>query len=119
MKFCFIVFIFVCACSSAQQAKMQTKTADSIPKCVQAYIDTLQKEPAGFVGSVDEYEFQGRRVYAFGPSKNLMDGSTYVMTADCKTLCNIGGFAGPKNSGCNGENFFEKAVLKRRLWPLR
>jgi hypothetical protein len=32
-------------------------------------------------------------------------------------MCNIGGYAGPRNSNCNGENFFEKALFKRKIWP--
>ena len=91
------------------------KMSASIPTCVQTYIDSNASN--GYLGSVEEYEYQGKLVYAFGPSQHIKDGTTLIKSADCKDLCSIGGFAGPQNSNCNGENFFEKAVMKRKIWP--
>lgn len=69
------------------------------------------------VGSVKEYEFQGKLVYAFEPDiSKIADGAITVKDANCNTLCNVGGFAGPKNNQCNGGNFFADAVLKRTVW---
>jgi len=69
------------------------------------------------VGSVKEYMFQGKLVYAFEPdTKRIADGSTGIIDADCNTLCSVGGFAGPANNRCNGANFFTDAVYKRTIW---
>ena len=91
-----------------------TRMKSSLPLCIQTFIDS--NKSSWQVGSVEEYEFQGKLVYAFTPSKNIMDGTTLIKSAACKDLCNVGGFAGPKNSNCNGDNFFEKAVFKRKIW---
>jgi hypothetical protein len=91
-------------------------TSNDTPACIAEFINSYKNEPRWYVGSVDEYEFQGRLVYAFDPSKNLADGATSIKSADCVDMCSVGGFAGPRNSQCNGDNFFEKAVLKRTIW---
>ena len=92
------------------------KSAGLAPPCIAEFINKYKNEPNWHVGSVDEYEFQGRLVYAFNPSKNLADGATFIKSAACADMCSVGGFAGPRNSQCNGDNFFEKAVLKRTIW---
>src|SRR5437870_5428507 len=84
--------------------------------CIEQYIDSNKNKIDWPVGYVDEYEFQGKLVYAFGPPSNYADFTTQIKTSDCKDLCSIGGFAGPRNSNCNGENFYKTAVLKRRVW---
>lgn len=69
------------------------------------------------VGSVKEYEFQGKLVYAFEPdTRRIADGSTTIKDAGCKTLCNVGGFGGMAINQCNGGNFFKEAVYKRPIW---
>jgi len=69
------------------------------------------------IGRVEEYLFQGKLVYAFQPDETkIADGSTTVKDADCNILCHIGGFGGPSVNLCNGENFFQLAVLKRTIW---
>lgn len=92
------------------------KLNDAVPKCIREYISNNKANANWHVGSVDELEFQGKLVYAFNPSKNLYDGATFIKSADCVDMCSVGGFAGPKNNKCNGENFFEKSVLKRTIW---
>ena len=60
------------------------------------------------VGSVKEYEFQGKLVYAFEPDTGkIADGSTMIKDANCNTLCNVGGFGGMAINQCNGGNFFK------------
>ena len=91
-----------------------TKNKATLKPCIQTFIDS--NKATWQVGSVVEYEFQGKLVYAFTPSKNIMDGTTLIKSAACVDLCSVGGFAGPQNSNCNGDNFFEKAVFKRKIW---
>ncbi len=105
-----IILLFAFCTANCQPGKMST----TIPSCIQSFIDS--NKTTWQVGSVEEYSFQGRLVYAFTPSQNIKDGTTLIKSADCKDMCNIGGFAGPKNSNCNGDNFFEKAVFKRKIW---
>ena len=91
-----------------------TKNKATLKPCIQTFIDS--NKATWQVGSVEEYEFQGKLVYAFTPSKNIMDGTTLIKSAACADLCSVGGFAGPRNSNCNGDNFFEKALFKRKIW---
>ena len=91
-----------------------TKNKATLSTCIQTFIDS--NKTTWQVGSVEEYEFQGKLVYAFTPSKNIMDGTTLIKSASCVDLCSVGGFAGLKNSNCNGDNFFEKAIFKRKIW---
>ena len=91
-----------------------TKNKATLKPCIQSFIDC--NKATWQVGSVEEYEFQGKLVYAFTPSKNIMDGTTLIKSEACVDICSVGGFAGPRNSNCNGDNFFEKAVFKRKIW---
>src|SRR5687768_3382041 len=82
------------------------KVVDQTPKCILDYINKYKNEANWHVGSVDEFEFQGKLVYAFNPSKNLADGATFIKSSQCVDMCSVGGFAGLKNNQCNGDNFF-------------
>ena len=62
--------------------------------CIQKYIDSNKNTANWPVSSVDEYEFQGKLVYAFNPPRNYADASTFIKASDCKDLCSVGGFAG-------------------------
>jgi hypothetical protein len=87
--------------------------ASGTPKCIRHKIESDRNT----IGRVEEYEFQGKVVYAFQPDANVIaDGATTVVTTDCNTLCSVGGFGGPSVNLCNGENFFQKAVLKKTVW---
>jgi hypothetical protein len=89
--------------------------ASNTPGCIRREIKSHGKNWK--VGSVDEYLFQNRLVYAFNPDGNIIaDGSTEIKDESCKTLCYVGGFGGPSVNQCNGENFFQAAVLKRNIW---
>jgi hypothetical protein len=69
------------------------------------------------IGSVDEYSYQGKTVYAFSPDFSIItDGSTEITDEKCNSICSVGGFGGPQATLCNGENFFQKAVLVRNIW---
>jgi hypothetical protein len=91
--------------------------ASGVPSCIYTDINQISKDPQSFVGSVKEYQFQGKVVYAFEPdTKRIADGTTAIKDAECKTLCHVGGFAGPANNQCIGGNFFKDAVYKRTIW---
>ena len=91
--------------------------ASGVPKCIYKEISQNSNTEEWMVGSVKEYEFQGRTVYAFEPdTRRIADGATAIRDAQCNVLCSIGGFAGPRNSQCNGGNFFKEAVYKRTIW---
>ena len=108
----FIKLFFICCLISCAAQKSNS----GYPDCIADFINKYKNEPRWHVGSVDEFEFQGKLIYAFNPSKNLADGSTLIKSADCKDMCSVGGFAGLQNNQCNRENFFEKAILKRNIW---
>jgi len=91
--------------------------ASGIPKCIYKEINQNAKSGDWIVGSVKEYEFQGKLVYAFEPDiSKINDGATTVKDEDCNSICDVGGFAGQQNNKCNGGNFFKEAVYKRTIW---
>jgi hypothetical protein len=91
--------------------------ASSIPKCIYEEINQNSKNSDWMVGSVKEFEFQGKLVYFFEPdTRRIADGATTIKDAGCNTLCNVGGFGGEAINQCNGENFFKLSVYKRTIW---
>lgn len=106
-----IVLIFS-ACN-----KYNYKIASDIPGCIHDEIKNNQDNSNWMIGSVEEYQFQNKLVYAFQPDvKRIADGATIIKDANCSILCHVGGFGGPSVNLCNGENFFQSAVLKRVVW---
>jgi hypothetical protein len=91
--------------------------ATNTPACIRNEITINRNDPNWMIGSVDEYFFQNRLVYAFSPdNKIIADGSTEIKDESCNTMCQVGGFGGPAVNLCNGENFFQNAALKRNIW---
>ena len=92
--------------------------AANTPECIKAEIKRLTSPSSSSwaIGSVDEYIFQGNFVYAFEPSKNIADASTLIKDVNCNMVCFVGGFGGPGVLLCNGDKFYEKAVLQRNIW---
>lgn len=120
MKSCLLVtavgiILIFSACN-----KHSLKIAPDVPACIQDEIRNNYKNPNWMIGAVEEYQFQSKAVYAFQPDqKRIADASTAVKDANCNTLCHVGGFGGPSVNLCNGENFFQAAVLKRVIWELK
>ncbi len=91
--------------------------ATGIPSCIKENIEANKNRTDWFVGNVEEYTFQGKQVYAFNPdSKVIADGSTTILTSECNQICQVGGYGGPSINLCNGENFYQNAVLVRVIW---
>ena len=91
--------------------------ADNIPRCIYKEIAAHSNNSDWQTGSVHEYKFQSKLVYAFVPDGRIIaDGSTVIKDADCNTLCSVGGFGGTQVNLCNGDNFFQTAVLIRTIW---
>ncbi len=111
-----LYFIVVCIGLTAYSCH-NPNIASGIPACIYKEINESSKNPKWMTGSVKEYLFQNKLVYAFEPDiTRIADGATTIKDADCNTMCNIGGYAGPRNNKCNGENFFTDAVYKRTIW---
>jgi hypothetical protein len=91
--------------------------ASGIPKCIYKEINQNSRNADWMVGSIKEYQFQEKLVYAFEPdTRRIADGATTIKDANCTTLCNVGGFGGMAINQCNGGNFFKEAVYKRTIW---
>jgi hypothetical protein len=110
--FAVTIMLAFSACS-----KHSYKIASGTPNCVYDEIKNNRENSDWMIGSVEEYQFQNKLVYAFQPDeKRIADGATVIKDSDCKILCHVGGFGGPSINLCNGENFFQAAVLKRVIW---
>jgi hypothetical protein len=91
--------------------------AGDIPSCIRQQIVTGKMNPNWTVGSVEEFMFQNKIVYAFNPNtEKIADGASGIVDSDCNTLCSMGGFGGTQINLCNGDNFFQAAVFKRVIW---
>lgn len=90
--------------------------ASNTPDCIRNEIVTNSNNN-WMIGSVDEYLFQNKLVYAFSPDdKIIADASTAIKDEFCNTLCNVGGYGPPSVVMCNGVDFFQTAVFKRNIW---
>jgi hypothetical protein len=97
--------------------KSSDGVASGTPRCVHDEITDNQTNEDWMIGSVEEYLFQNKLVYAFQPDETkIADGATTIKDEHCNTICSVGGFGGPSINLCNGENFFQLAVLKRTIW---
>ena len=91
--------------------------ASDIPTCIKDNIKSNKDRIDWYVANVEEYNFQGKLVYAFNPDAQVIaDGATSILTSECIPLCQVGGFGGQSVNLCNGENFFQHAVLVRQIW---
>ena len=112
MKKIFFIYLFV---ASLFAGCCKKDIASNTPGCIRKEISSHDKNWE--VGSIDEYLFQNRTVYAFSPDGSIIaDGSTAIKDNNCNTICTVGGFGGPNINLCNGENFFQSAILKRNIW---
>jgi len=89
--------------------------ASGIPACIRNEISAHKIDPGKGVDRVNEYLFQNKIVYGFDHGM-IADGQLEVKDESCNTLCFVGGFGGPAVNICNGENFFQAAVLQRTIW---
>ena len=114
LLYCFVLINII----SSNSCKKTDDIAKNTPDCIREEIKRLTSPTSSSwaIGSVDEYIFQGIIVYAFEPSKNIADASTIIKDANCNMVCSVGGFGGPNVLLCNGDKFYEKAVLQRNIW---
>jgi hypothetical protein len=89
--------------------------APGTPACIR---NAIKNQQAGWpIGSVDQYLFQGKLVYAFEPDGSIIaDGATEIKDERCNSLCSVGGFGGPAVDSCMGGKFFRDAVLQKNIW---
>jgi len=91
--------------------------SSNIPDCIKNEIKANKLKKDWYVGSVEEYSFQGKLVYSFNPdNKIVVDGSSFIKDGACKTICSVGGFGGPNVDSCNGDRFNQTAIFKRTIW---
>ena len=114
MKLCTWILI---ATTFLYTACKKSSIANGTSACIKQNIEANKNKEVWYVANVEEYKYQGKLVYAFNPdNKVIADGATSILTSKCITLCNVGGFGGPAINLCNGENFYQNAVLVREIW---
>ena len=100
--------------------KNKPDIASNTPECIKNEIEENVENSNWAIGSVEEYRFQYKTVYAFLPDdKIIADASTQIKDSDCQLLCQVGGFGGPGVNMCNGDNFYQSATLVRVIWKKR
>lgn len=113
MKLAFILLLTILTANACHNPDI----AKGVPRCIYREISAGRKDSNWMTGTVKEYVFQNRTVYAFEPDiTKIADGATTIKDGECNTLCNIGGFGGMAINQCNGDNFFKAAVYKRTIW---
>ena len=87
-----------------------------VAECIRQSIETNKNNPDWNIERVEEYLYQGSKVYIYVPVERIIiaDAQTPVYSDDCSVLRQLGGFAG--NTMCNGERFSDKAVFTRNVW---
>ena len=109
--FCMLMLV-TSACT-----KQKPAIASNTPECIQNEIEENYGNSNWAIGSVEEYRFQYKIVYAFlQDEKIIADAATQIRDSDCQLLCQVGGFGGPAVNQCNGDNFYQAATLVRAIW---
>jgi len=92
---------------------MAKKKSSDLPKSLVPIVESFSKNPPCKDAHVDEFEFQGKIVYAFIPGTCGADMGTDVYDALGNKLGMLGGITG--KTSINGEDF-DKAILKKTVW---
>lgn len=108
------IFLIVCLTTIFQSCSKEN-IASNTPACIRQEIKS--NENTWRIGSVDEYFFQNRLVYAFSPDDRIIaDGATEIKDEFCNSLCSVGGYGVSNVNMCNGDDFYQTAILKRNIW---
>ena len=115
-RFLFSV-ISVLVLVTAACTKQKPDIASNTPECIENEIKGNHENSNWMIGSVEEYRFQNQTVFAFLPDETVIaDAATQIKDVDCNLVCHVGGFGGPAVAMCNGDNFYQTAVLVRVIW---
>jgi len=123
-----ILLLLSFALLTAETCKKKNKTQDnttetstnkpddvsSIPKCVQAKIDSIKTLPRfNPPAEVSQYEYNGKQAFLF--SSDCCDQYNILIDESCNYVCApSGGFTGKGDMKCN--DFTEKAKLVKLVW---
>ena len=117
---CFLFAAFCMILLATACTKQKPNIASNTPECIQDEIENNQENSNWMIGSVEEYRFQNKTVYAFLPDEEVIaDAATEIKDSKCRLLCQVGGFGGPAINLCNGDNFYQSATLVRVIWKKR
>ncbi len=86
---------------------------DPVPACVQALIDKGTKEPMDAPVQIDEYSYNGKKVYLF--IAQCCDQYNMLYDDSCKAICApSGGFTGRGDGKC--KDFDSTAKHVKLIW---
>jgi hypothetical protein len=109
-----ILLLLTCVLSiTGCKTKQSTPQKQETPECILKKAEAFSKEACEKGGSVKEYAFQNKKVFAFDHGSCGADMTTEVVDEHCKSLGFLGGFTG--NVKINGEDF-SNAVFTRVAW---
>lgn len=110
MKPIYIVLVLIFSILVSCKKKKET----GLPKCIEQDIAGFTLSSKCSDSNVKEYLFQNQTVYLFNPGSCITDGSTAVLSTECKTLGHLGGFSG--NDTINGVSFSNNATFVQNIW---
>ena len=84
------------------------------PKCLESRIETFNQSSHCDDSSVQEFMFQGKKVYVFDPGTCGNDMQSAVYDANCNSLGALGGIAG--ETSINGVDFPSNSEYIRTVW---
>jgi hypothetical protein len=105
-----LFFMAISACKKCDEI------ARDVPECIKNVIKEHTYESNMEIVRIQEYKYQEKIVYKLDPANYIADAPSIIVTDGCERLCYVGGFGGPQVNMCNGDNFFEKAVLVKTVW---
>ncbi len=103
-QFLLLVLISILTFSSCQKKDID---------CLTVLINDFEKHASCSESKVDEFDFNGKKVYLFNNSFCCCDYASDVYDSECKLLGFIGGIAG--NSIIEGEDFTSAKYVKT-IW---
>ena len=106
--------MFLSTCKSEDSDVNGRSIPLNLPKCIQARIDSIKKEPVwNPPATVYSYVYKNQTVYGF--SANCCDQYNVIVDVNCKVICSpSGGITGAGDGQC--PDFQKNATNETLVW---
>jgi hypothetical protein len=104
---------FISGCCGAKESSAGPSLNDSLPACVRARLNEMEKNKLSLPVKIDEYEWKGKTTYLF--TADCCDQYNSLYDDGCKLICApSGGISGAGDRKC--PEFKNEARHLRVLW---